>query len=209
MGRDIDPKCRQCRRAGKKLFLKGERCFSAKCAMVKRNYPPGLHGQKRATKASEYSKQLAAKQAAKKIFRLRESQFRNYFNRADSQKGDTSKNLLTLLETRFDNVIFKLGLATSRDQARQLVSHGHFLINGKKVNIPSYELKIGNTISVNPKSIDNKIFASIIENIKSKDCPEWLAFDEKTKQSKIISNPEEKDFDSSIEPRLIVEFYSR
>lgn len=209
MGRNLDPKCRQCRRIGEKLFLKAERCFSAKCAMVKKNYPPGMHGQKGFSKSSEYGKQLAAKQRAKKTYRIQEKQFRGYFDKAAKMKGNVSVNFLTLLESRFDNVVYRTGLAESRDQARQLVGHAHFLINGKKTNIPSRILKEKDVITVREKSKKNNILSKILENIKVNDIHDWLSYDAKEQSVTIVGKPEEKDFETGIDARLIVEFYSR
>ncbi|OIO17291.1 30S ribosomal protein S4 [Candidatus Kuenenbacteria bacterium CG11_big_fil_rev_8_21_14_0_20_37_9] len=209
MGRNLDPKCKQCRRFGEKLFLKGERCFGIKCAMVKKNYLPGLHGQKGFRRESEYAKQLQAKQKAKKIFRIQEKQFQNYFTKAGKMKGNISINLLTLLEKRLDNVIYRIGLAESRDKARQLVSHAHFYVNGKKVNIPSYELKEKDEITVREKSKSMSVFGGVFDNIKSSNIPEWLDYDGEKQIAKVVGEPGEKDFDQAIDARLIVEFYSR
>jgi small subunit ribosomal protein S4 len=210
MGRDIGPKDKQSRRIGQKLFLKGERDFSAKSAVVKKAYPPGVHGPKGyAHKLSEYGKQLLAKQKIKKMYRLRESQFRNYFNKARQMKGDASLNLLTLLETRFDNVVYRLGLADSRDQARQLVNHGHFLINDKKVKIPSYELKIKDKISLKEKSKSNGFFVAMLKEISQKTIPDWLSFDAKTQVGLVVGNPNIKDLGLANDATLTVEFYSR
>ncbi|MFH1890019.1 MAG: 30S ribosomal protein S4 [Candidatus Kuenenbacteria bacterium] len=209
MGRNLDPKCKQCRRFSEKLFLKGERCFGAKCAMVKKNYPPGLHGQKGFRRDSEYSKQLQAKQKAKKIFRLQEKQFRNYFTKASKMKGNINTNLLILLENRFDNIVYRAGLTESRDKARQLINHAHFLINGKKVNIPSYQLKVKDEITIREKSKKAAVFGSVLENINNKSIPDWLNYDAKKQNVIVVDSPQEKDFDSSIDTRLVIEFYSK
>jgi len=160
MGRNLDAKCKQCRRIGEKLFLKGERCDSPKCAMVKRNYPPGFHGQKGKKRQSDYGLQLAEKQKAKKQYNLLEKQFKLTFSKAQKQTGDAGENLLKLLETRLDNVVFRLGIATSRTQARQFVGHGHIRVNDKKVDIPSFQVKQGDVVRV--KSSSKNI--SILEN---------------------------------------------
>ena len=153
MARNLNPKCRQCRRIGEKLFLKGDRCVSTKCALIKKNYPPGIHGAKQTrAKSSEYGKQLREKQKAKRIYGILEKQFRNYFKKAANKKKETGEILLKILEMRLDNVIYRVGLAKSRNKARQLVSHGHFLINNKKVNIPSYEVNIKDVIKIKQKS---------------------------------------------------------
>lgn len=210
MARNLEPKCQQCRRFGEKLLLKGARCYSAKCAMVKRNYPPGAHGQKNVgRKTSEYGKQLLAKQKAKKIYRLLEKQFANYFKRASLLKGNTSANFLKILETRLDNVIYRTGLAESRDKARQIISHGHILVNGKRVNIPSYEVKERDTIEIKDKKTKGQFLEGAIKDISGKDMPDWLAVDENKEAIKVISMPEEKDYEKGIDARLIVEFYSR
>lgn len=210
MGRNLDPKCRQCRRAGEKLFLKGERCSSAKCAMVKKNYPPGLHGQKGfGRKVTEYGKQLQAKQKAKKIFRMSEKQFENLFKEAEGMKGNVSINFLSLLERRFDNVIYRVGLAGSRDQARQMVSHAHFFINDKKVNIPSYKLKVRDKITIRERSKKSKMISELLNNINEKDAPDWIQYDKGKQEIHAIGLPEEKHFDPGIDARLIVEYYSR
>jgi small subunit ribosomal protein S4 len=210
MARNLEAKCKQCRRFGEKIFLKGARCYSAKCAMVKRNYPPGAHGQKSTgKKTSEYGKQLAAKQKAKKIYRLLERQFANYFKKAIAMKGSASVNFLRMLEIRFDNVVYRSGLAESRDKARQLVNHGHFLINGKKVNIPSYEMKENDIITIREKSIKEEFLNESIKNISTKDVPDWLSVGIEDFAIKIATMPTEKDYESGIDARLIVEFYSR
>jgi len=209
MGRNLDPKCRQCRRVGEKLFLKGERCFGAKCAMVKKNYPPGLHGQKGFGKVTEYGKQLQAKQRAKKTYGMDEKQFRIAFTKATKMKGNVSVNFLTLLEKRLDNVVYKSGLAESRGKARQLISHAHFMVNGKKVNIPSYSLKEKDKVAIKEKSKKSTAFAGVFENIKQDNMPEWLNYDNKEQSVTVVSNPQEKDFDPGIDTRLIVEYYSR
>ncbi len=165
MARYTDASCRLCRREGQKLFLKGERCYSTKCAMEKRSYAPGQHGQGR-KKVSEYGTQLREKQKAKRFYGLQETQFRNLFDKADKKKGITGENLLIFLETRLDNVVFRLGFASSRKEARQLVTHGHFMVNGKKVNIPSYMVSAGDVIQVKEKSVSSPKFKEIKEMTK-------------------------------------------
>lgn len=210
MGRDIGPKDKQSRRLGEKLFLKGERDFSAKSAIVKRPYPPGVHGPKGfGRKISEYGKQLMAKQKIKKMYRMREHQFMSYYKTASKLKGDPSTNLLILLERRFDNVIYRLGLADSRDQARQLVTHGHFLINGKKVKIPSYRIQIKDKISIREKSKTNGLLSLKLKEIKQKTIPEWLQYNEQDQTAQVIDMPSIQELNLNDAATLTVEFYSR
>ena len=210
MGRDIGPKDKQSRRIGEKLFLKGARDLSPKSAVIKKAYPPGIHGPKGyGRKISEYGKQLLAKQKIKKMYRMRERQFHNYFNQARKMEGDASQNLLILLENRFDNVVYRLGLADSRDQARQLVTHGHFLINDKKVKIPSYQVKAKEKIMIKEKSKNNSFFDGILREISQKTIPEWLSFDAKTKIGIVLDRPVVKDLGLGPDATLTVEFYSR
>ncbi len=210
MGRDIGPKDKQSRRIGEKLFLKGERDFSAKSAIVKRPYPPGVHGPKGfGRKISEYGKQLSAKQKIKKMYRMREHQFHSYFKTASHLKGDPSINLLILLEKRFDNVIYRLGLADSRDQARQLVTHGHFLINGKRVKIPSYRVKIKDKISIREKSKTNGLLSLKLKEIKQKTIPDWLQYNEQDQTAQVVDTPTTKELNLNESVTLTVEFYSR
>ena len=208
MARYTDSVCRLCRREGIKLFLKGSRCETAKCAIEKRAYPPGQHGQGR-KKFSEYGTQLREKQKVKRIYGVLEKQFRNYFFAADKKKGITGENLLQKLELRMDNVIYRMGLASSRSTARQLVGHGHFTVNGKKMNIPSYALEQGDTIALNPNKIKKIPVKSAIENIKEKTLPDWLSFDTDSKQGIIQALPTREHVAMPIEEQLIVELYSR
>jgi len=200
--------CRLCRREGIKLYLKGSRCETAKCAIEKRAYPPGQHGQGR-TKFSEYGVQLREKQKVKRIYGVLEKPFRNYFFKADKKKGVTGENLLQSLELRFDNVVYRIGLAPSRNAARQLIRHKHFNVNGKKMNVPSYILKQGDIITPNPNKSKKKPVNEAIESIKEKTLPEWLSFDADTKQGIIQSMPTREDVKLPIEEQLIVELYSR
>ncbi|MEK9628061.1 MAG: 30S ribosomal protein S4 [Nitrospinota bacterium] len=200
--------CRLCRREGIKLYLKGSRCETAKCAIEKRAYPPGQHGQGR-TKFSEYGIQLREKQKVKRIYGVLEKPFRNYFFKADRKKGVTGENLLQNLELRFDNVIYRMGLAPSRNAARQLVRHKHFNVNGKKMNVPSYILKQGDVITPNPNKSKKKPVNEAIANIKEKTLPEWLSFDSDSKQGIVQSMPTRDDVKLPIEEQLIVELYSR
>ena len=208
MARYTDSVCRLCRREGIKLFLKGSRCETAKCAIEKRAYPPGQHGQGR-KKFSEYGMQLREKQKVKRIYGVLEKQFRNYFFAADKKKGITGENLLQKLELRMDNVIYRMGLASSRSTARQLVGHGHFTVNGKKMNIPSYALEQGDTIALNPNKIKKTPVKNAIENIKGKTLPDWLSFDTDSKQGIIQALPSREHVVMPIEEQLIVELYSR
>ena len=208
MARYTDSVCRLCRREGIKLFLKGSRCETAKCAIEKRAYPPGQHGQGR-KKFSEYGSQLREKQKVKRIYGVLEKQFRNYFFAADKKKGITGENLLQKLELRMDNVIYRMGLASSRSTARQLVGHGHFTVNGKKMNIASYALEQGDTIALNPNKIKKTPVKSAIENIKGKSLPDWLSFDTDSKQGIIQALPTREHVAMPIEEQLIVELYSR
>ena len=200
--------CRLCRREGIKLYLKGSRCETAKCAIEKRAYPPGQHGQGR-TKFSEYGVQLREKQKVKRIYGVLEKPFRNYFFAANKKKGATGENLLQNLELRFDNVVYRMGLAPSRNAARQLVRHGHFTVNGTKMNIPSYSVAQGDTIALNPNKVKKAPVKNAIENIKSKTLPDWLSFDADSKQGIVQALPTREHVTMPIEEQLIVELYSR
>jgi len=212
MGRNLDAKCKQCRRIGEKLFLKGERCGLPKCAMVKRNYPPGFHGQKGKKRQSDYGLQLAEKQKAKKQYNLLEKQFKLTFSKAQKQSGDAGENLLKLLETRLDNVVFRLGLASSRIQARQFVGHGHIRVNDKKVNIPSFQVKQGDVVRVKSSSKKYKHFKELLEKLtKAKEtvAPGWFNFDAKELSGKILHQPSLKDINTNINTQMIIEHYSK
>ncbi len=206
MARYTDANCRLCRREGQKLFLKGERCYSTKCAMEKRNYAPGQHGQSR-KKLSEYGTQLREKQKAKRFYGLQETQFRNLFEKAAKKKGITGENMLILLETRLDNVVFRLGLASSRKEARQLINHGHFLVNGKKVNIPSFECKSGDVIKVKEKSASSPKFKEIKDMAIT--VPSWMTVDVEKLEGKVVAMPTRSEIDTPIAEHLIVELYSK
>jgi small subunit ribosomal protein S4 len=208
LARYTDSVCRLCRREGIKLYLKGSRCETSKCAIEKRAYPPGQHGQGR-KKFSEYGMQLREKQKVKRIYGVLEKQFRNYFFAADRKKGITGENLLQNLELRMDNVIFRMGLAASRSTARQLVRHGHFTVNGKKMDIPSYSVAQGDTIALNPNKVKKAPVKNAIENIKSKTLPDWLSFDADSKQGIVQALPTREHVTMPIEEQLIVELYSR
>ena len=200
--------CRLCRREGMKLFLKGERCITAKCAIERREYAPGQHGQGR-KKFSEYGSQLREKQKVKRLYGVLEKQFRSYFQRADRKKGVTGENLLQTLELRFDNVIYRMGLASSRNSARQLVRYSHFMVNGHKVNIPSYILKQGDVIAPSQGKLNKAPVKSALENMKDKTQPHWLSFDAESKQGMVQALPTREDITIPIEEQLIVELYSR
>ena len=209
MARYIGESCRICRREGEKLFLKGSRCYTDKCALTRRAYAPGQHGQKR-KKQSEYGMQLREKQKAKAFYGVLESQFRKYFEEAARSKEITGTRLLQILESRLDNVIYRLGLATSRAQARQLVRHGHFEVNGVKVNIPSYLTKVGDVVKVRESSANSEIFKQIIEaNENGRPVPTWLESNLADKTGKIVALPTREEIDLPVQEHLIVELYSK
>ena len=206
MARYTGPSCRLCRREGQKLFLKGERCYSGKCAMEKRAYAPGQHGQNR-KKASDYGLQLREKQKAKRFYGLQEAQFHNYFVKAEAKQGITGENLLIMLETRLDNTVFRMGFASSRKEARQLVTHGHFTVNGKKADIPSLQVKPGDVIAVKAKSTSSPKFKEIKEMTIS--TPEWVTIDTEKLEGKVLSVPTRAQIDTPVAEHLIVELYSK
>lgn len=210
MARNLDPKCKQCRRVGEKLFLKGERCFSGKCAIVKRNYPPGIHGQKaKVRKTTSFAKQLREKQKAKKVFGLLERQFKKYYDQAKKTKGNITENLLKFLNLRFDNVVYLGGLTSSRAMARMLITQGHFQIDGKNVNMPGYQLKPDQTITIKETKKNNKFWQNNLPLLAKKERPDWLAYDEKNNSLKVINLPEAKNLKNVFDPTLIIEFYSK
>ncbi len=208
MARYTDSVCRLCRREGVKLFLKAERCETAKCAIEKRAYLPGQHGQGR-KKFSEYGVQLREKQKVKRYYGVLEKQFRIYFAAADRKKGVTGENLLQNLELRMDNVVYRMGLGSSRSAARQLIRHNHFTVNGKRVNIPSYVMKQGDVIAPDQRKIGKAPIKSALERIKNKTLPHWLSFDLESKQGIVQSLPTREDVAIPVEEQLIVELYSR
>ena len=208
MARYTGPRCRLCRREGSKLFLKGDRCFSEKCAFERRSYAPGLHGQGR-IKVSDYGIRLREKQRVRRIYGVNESQFRRYFEMADRQKGVTGTNLLVLLEKRLDNVVYRLGFAESRVQARQLVRHGHFLVNGRKVDIPSFQVKTGDEITLREKSRDIVPVVQALEAVARRGVPDWLELDAENKKGTVKSIPERSHITMPIQEQFIVEFYSK
>jgi small subunit ribosomal protein S4 len=192
-----------------KLFLKGERCYTEKCAIEKRNFAPGQHGKTRKQKMAGYGIQLREKQKVKRIYGVLEDQFRLYFEAADRQRGITGETLLQLLERRLDNVIYRLGLASSRPQARQLVRHGHFLVNGKKVDIPSYSVRAGDVVAVKAASQKNPTIAHAIEEVKGRGIPGWLTFDAGEQAGRIVSLPTREQINLPVQEQLIVELYSK
>ena len=208
MARYKDEQCRICRREGQKLFLKGSRCYSDKCSVTRRNYAPGQNGQKK-KKLSEYGTQLREKQKTKSYYGVGEKQFRKYFAMASNKKGITGENLLQILESRLDNVVYRLGFASSRAQARMLVTHGHFDVNGKKVNIPSYLVKAGDVISVREIKKESGAIKASIEQNGAKPVPTWLEKDENALSGKVVRLASREDVDLPIEEHLIVELYSK
>jgi len=208
MARYTGAVCRLCRREGIKLYLKGDRCYSDKCAITQRPYAPGQHGQGR-KKVSEYGIQLREKQKVRRIYGVLEKQFEGYFEKAERQKGVTGENLLRILESRMDNVVYRLGLATSRVDARQLVRHGHFTLNGKKVNIPSLLVKTGDLIAVKDSSKKSPKLQGIADALRAKSVPQWLEIDKENLIGRVIAQPAREDIDMPINEQLIVELYSR
>jgi small subunit ribosomal protein S4 len=209
MARYIGPVCRLCRREGMKLFLKGERCYTEKCAIEKRNIPPGQHTKLRRAKLMGYGLQLREKQKVKRIYGVLENQFRRYFEAAERQRGITGETLLQLLERRLDNVVYRLGLATSRAQARQLVRHGHFIVNGRKVDIPSFSLKAGDVVTVRSSSAKSASIQHAMEEVKGRGIPEWLALDADKISGRIVSLPSREQINLPVQEQLIVELYSK
>jgi len=201
--------CRLCRRENTKLFLKGERCLSAKCAIERRAYPPGMHGLSRRRKVSEFGIQLREKQKTRRYYGLMERQFHNTFKKAAKKVGITGEIFLQMLETRLDNVVHHLGFASSRRQARQLVSHGHFTVNGKRVDLPSFQVKKGDVIEVHPASRKKKIFEKVIEKRAKLSPVSWLAWAEGALKGEVLDVPRSEDIKIPVEEHLIVEFYSK
>ncbi len=208
MARYTGAVCKLCRREGKKLFLKGERCYTGKCALDRRNYAPGQHGQSR-KKASEYGSQLRAKQTARRYYGINEVQFSKYFEMAEKQTGMTGENLLRICESRLDNIVYLLGWASSRAEARQLVTHGHFTIDGRKVDIPSYLCKAGEVLGIKKASLDSEKFKAVLEANASRPVPQWLEAAAETHTAKIVALPERDQIFVPVEEHLIVEFYSK
>jgi len=208
MARYTDPVCRLCRREGAKLFLKGSRCYTKKCAFERRPSPPGQHGVRR-RKVGDYGLQLREKQKVRRIYRILERQFRGYFDVAESRPGVTGENLLRLLELRLDNVVFRLGLASSRDQARQLVGHGHFEVNGRPTNIPSFQVKQGDKVAVRESRRDREPFKVAKESLRSVQVPDWLTIDPATLTGTIAAAPRRDQMPLELNEQLVVEYYSR
>ena len=208
MARYTGSVCRQCRRENMKLFLKGDRCFSDKCSYDRRGYPPGQHGQRR-SKQSDYGMQLREKQKVRRIYGISEKQFRITFRRADRLKGITGTNLLSLLETRMDNTVFRLGFVNSRNQGRHFVRHNHFTVNGKKVNIPSYQVKKGDVIELREKSRKVQAIADSLDAIVRRGVPSWLEINKETFKGQIVGIPTREDITLPIQEQLIVELYSK
>jgi small subunit ribosomal protein S4 len=208
MGRYLGPVCRLCRREGEKLFLKSERCLN-KCSFDRRNKPPGERHKRSIAKYSDYGRQLRQKQKAKRIYGIFEKQFKRYFRNAERQKGITGENLLRLLESRLDNVVYRLGFASSRNEARQLVSHNHFLVNGERVNIPSYIVKLGDVIQVREKSQQMDRIQRALELAQQRGVSEWLSLDPERKQGVVNAIPTREQIPTTIQEQLIVELYSK
>jgi small subunit ribosomal protein S4 len=201
--------CRLCRREMLKLYLKGDRCYSDKCAIDRRTYPPGQHGQRRAGKISDYGMQLREKQKVKRLYGLGEKQFRLFFHRADAGKGITGVSLLLMLERRLDNVVYRFGFADSRPQSRQLVKHNHFLVNGKKVNIPSYQINPGDVIEIREKSKKVQAITDAVEAVVRRGMPQWLELDKVNLKGTVKAMPVREDITMPIQENQIVEFYSK
>ncbi len=205
----IDAKCKKCRRAGQKLFLKGERCFSQKCAMIRRPYPPGVHGKSMRRRASEYGLQLAEKQKVRYAYGISEQQFKKYFKEIVGQKGNKEDLFAQKLESRLDNVVFRFSWASSRALSRQLVNHGHILVNGRKVDIPSYQVKKGDVVKIKETSKKKNIFKDLKTILKKYELPKWLSLDKEKFEGKIKKQPVLEDMDKIGELNMIIEYYSR
>ncbi len=213
MARYTGPVCKLCRREGQKLFLKGERCFSPKCALEQRDYPPGEHGQaarfRRRRRPSDYHRQLREKQKVRRIYGVMERQFRRYFREAERKPGLAGENLLSLLERRLDNVVYRLGFADSRNQARQLVQHGHFTVNGRRTNVPSYAVRVEDRIAVREESRRKTYFKNRAEMLDGQSTPQWLSLDPGTLSARVVSLPRREDLEIPVNEQLVVEYYSR
>jgi len=209
LARNLDPKCHQCRREGEKLFLKGEKCFTDKCAIETRNYPPGQHGQKRQSRLSDYGVQLREKQKLRRIYGVLERQFRGYYAEADRIKGITGENLLQLLEGRLDNVTFRMGFGASRTEARQVVRHNGIKVNGRRVNIPSYQVKPGDVVEVSEGAKQQLRIKGAIEAAEQRGFPEWVEVDVKALKGTYKAKPQREELPSTINEHLVVELYSK
>lgn len=210
MARTIDAKCRLCRRAGDKLFLRGDRCLSQKCAMVRRPYAPGVHGKNTGRGGSEFGRQLAMKQKIKRIYGVLEKQFRKHFEEVRNKKGVAGDLLLIRLEKRFDNVVYRMGLSSSRAQGRQMITHGLFAINGKKMDIPSSSVRVGDVVSIRAEKLEKKNIQAVRESLKSKKSfPVWVEVDVKKLSGVVKADPTREDIDANVEPQIVVEYYSK
>jgi len=204
------PQCKICRREGKKLFLKGDRCNSQKCVLIKKKYPPGAHGPKGYGRISDYGRQLREKQKLRRSYYVSEKQFKNYFEKAKKKEGNTEEMFLAFLEKRLDNVVYRAGFASSRRQARQLISHGNILVNGRRVDVPSYQVTIGDAIQPKEKKAVMEKVKEKIEQVRDKDTlPAWVSLDKKKLEIKILKNPAPEDLPQTFETELIIGFYSR
>lgn len=212
MGRDLNPKCKQCRREGTKLLLKGDRCLSSKCALLRRSYVPGTHGPRlgKGGRLTAYGLQLRAKQKAKRTYGILEKPLRNYFEKATLKTGDTGAYLYRFLESRLDNVVYRSGLGgSSRNLSRQLINHGHFLVNGRKVDVPSCQLKVADKVSIRPASLKRALFKDFAEKLKNREYPDWLNVDEKDLTVTVVGLPDLAKNPPNFDIKLITEFYSR
>ncbi|MEQ1601957.1 MAG: 30S ribosomal protein S4 [Methylophilaceae bacterium] len=209
MARNLDPKCRQCRREGEKLFLKGEKCFTDKCAIEKRNFPPGQHGQRRNQRLSDYGVQLREKQKLRRIYGILEKQFRGYYAEADRKKGITGENLLQLLECRLDNVTYRMGIGASRTESRQIVRHNSILVNGRRVNIPSFQVKPGDVVQVATASLQQLRIKGALAAAEQRGFPEWIEMDVKALKGTFKAKPLRDELPSTINESLVVELYSK
>lgn len=209
MARYTEASCRLCRRENLKMFLKGDRCYSDKCAFERRSYAPGQHGQSRFKKVSDFALQLREKQKVKYMYGMLEGQFRLFFKKAEQSKGVTGENLLMMLEQRLDNVVFRIGFASSRDQARQLVLHNHFMVNNRKVNVPSYQLSVGDVVTLKEKSRKNELIVDNLEGVARRGLPAWLELDATNFQATVKALPTREVITMPIQEQLIVELYSK
>lgn len=209
MARYIDASCRLCRRENLKMFLKGDRCYSDKCAFERRSFAPGQHGQNKFKKMSDYAVQLREKQKVKQIYGMLEAQFRRYFEKADRTKGVTGENLLIMLERRFDNTLYRMGFASSRDQARQMIRHNLFNVNGSRVNIPSYQVRVGDVITLKEKHLKNAVIVDNLEGSARRSTPSWLELDQVKFQGTVKALPNRDEITTPIQEQLIVELYSK
>ena len=209
MARNLDPKCRQCRREGEKLFLKGEKCFTDKCAVERRAYPPGQHGQKKNTRMSDYGGQLREKQKVRRIFGMLEGQFRLTYRAAEIQRGITGENLLQLLESRLDNVAYRMGFGASRSEARQVVRHNAILVNGKRVNIPSCQVRPGDVVEITDKAKAQLRLKASLKSAEQRGFPEWIEVDAKAMKGTFKAKPQRSELPATINEHLIVELYSK